>query len=46
MRRWQNWAFDRFYAKELGSAIFEAGVAPAIADALDALMLVMIRASG
>jgi hypothetical protein len=33
-----NWAFDRFYAKELGSAIFEAGVAPAIADALDALM--------
>lgn len=32
------WAFDRFYAEELGEAAFEAGAEPAIADALDALM--------
>jgi hypothetical protein len=32
------WAFDRFYAEELGEEDFEPGAAPAIADALDALM--------
>ena len=32
------WAFDRFYAEELGSEAFESGAEEAIADALDALM--------
>ena len=32
------WAFDRFYAAELGREQFEAGAEQAIADALDALM--------
>lgn len=32
------WAFDRFYAEELGDEDFEEGAAPAIADVLDALM--------
>ena len=33
-----SWAFDRFYARELGQEGYEAGAEPAIADALDALM--------
>ena len=32
------WAFDRFYAQELGQEDYEAGAESAIADALDALM--------
>lgn len=32
------WAFDRFYAVELGLARFEAGAEERIADALDMLM--------
>ena len=32
------WAFDRFYAEELGSEAYEAGAEAAIADALDVLM--------
>jgi hypothetical protein len=32
------WAFDRFYAEELGNKEFEEGTEPAIADVLDALM--------
>ena len=32
------WAFDRFYAEELGTEHYESGAEPAIADALDALM--------
>ena len=32
------WAFDRFYAQELGQEDYEAGAEPIIADALDALM--------
>ncbi|HJZ46677.1 MAG TPA: hypothetical protein VKE41_05910 [Roseiflexaceae bacterium] len=32
------WAFDRFYAEELGSEAYEAGSEEAVADALDALM--------
>ncbi len=32
------WAFDRFYAEELGEEEFAAGAEQAIADALDALM--------
>ena len=32
------WAFDRFYAEELGEEAYESGAEPAIADALDALM--------
>ena len=32
------WAFDRFYAEELGEETYEPGAEPAIADALDALM--------
>ncbi len=32
------WAFDRFYAEELGSEAYEAGAEVAITDALDALM--------
>jgi hypothetical protein len=32
------WAFDRFYAEELGSEAYEAGAEEAIADVLDALM--------
>jgi hypothetical protein len=32
------WAFDRFYAEELGNEEFEDGTEPAIADVLDALM--------
>ncbi len=32
------WAFDRFYAEELGQEKYEAGAEPAIADALDTLM--------
>ena len=34
------WAFDRFYAEELGSEAYEAGAEVAIADVLDALMFV------
>ena len=33
-----SWAFDQFYAVELGHEHYEAGAEPAIADALDALM--------
>jgi len=33
-----GWAFERFYAEELGEADFEEGAEPAIADALDTLM--------
>jgi hypothetical protein len=33
-----GWAFERFYAEELGEADFEVGAEPAIADALDTLM--------
>lgn len=32
------WAFDRFYAEELGEEEFAAGAGQALADALDALM--------
>jgi hypothetical protein len=32
------WAFDRFYAEELGTEAYEAGAEVAITDALDALM--------
>jgi hypothetical protein len=32
------WAFDRFYAEEMGSIDFEPEAEPAIADALDELM--------
>lgn len=32
------WAFDRFYAEELGTEAYESGAEAAIADALDALM--------
>ena len=32
------WAFDRFYAEELGSEVYEAGAEVAITDVLDALM--------
>lgn len=32
------WAFERFYAEELGSEQYEAGAEAAIADVLDALM--------
>ena len=32
------WAFDRFYAEELGSETYEAGAEVAITDVLDALM--------
>jgi hypothetical protein len=32
------WAFDRFYAEELGEEEFAADAGQAIADALDALM--------
>jgi hypothetical protein len=32
------WAFDRFYAVELGQEQYEPGAELAIADALDALM--------
>lgn len=32
------WAFDRFYAEELGEEEYAAGAEQAIADALDALM--------
>jgi len=32
------WAFERFYAEELGSEAYEAGAEVAIADVLDALM--------
>ena len=32
------WAFDRFYAEELGNEAYEAGAADELADALDALM--------
>jgi hypothetical protein len=32
------WAFDRFYAAELGKEHYESGAEPAIADALDVLM--------
>ena len=33
-----TWAFDRFYAEELGSEAYESGAEAAIADVLDALM--------
>ena len=32
------WAFDRFYAEELGTERYEAGAEAVIADVLDALM--------
>ena len=32
------WAFDRFYAEELGNETYEAGAESAITDVLDALM--------
>ena len=32
------WAFDRFYAEELGSEAYEAGAEVAMTDVLDALM--------
>ena len=32
------WAFDRFYAEELGSEAYEAGAESVITDVLDALM--------
>lgn len=32
------WAFDRFYAEELGVERYEAGAEDALADVLDALM--------
>ena len=32
------WAFDRFYAEELGTERYEAGAEDVIADVLDALM--------
>lgn len=32
------WAFDRFYAQELGQEDYEVGAETAIADVLDALM--------
>jgi hypothetical protein len=32
------WAFDRFYAEELGEEDYEDGAEPVIADVLDALM--------
>ncbi len=32
------WAFERFYAEELGSEAYEAGAEAAITDVLDALM--------
>jgi len=32
------WAFDRFYAEELGSEAYESGAEVAITDVLDALM--------
>jgi len=35
-----KWAFDRFYAEELGSETYEADAEIAIADVLDALMFV------
>lgn len=33
-----SWAFDRFYAEELGTEAYELGAEATIADALDALM--------
>ncbi|MFL5806689.1 MAG: hypothetical protein ACJ8CR_33795 [Roseiflexaceae bacterium] len=33
-----TWAFDRFYAEELGTEHYESDAGPVIADALDALM--------
>jgi hypothetical protein len=33
-----GWAFDRFYAEELGEALFEHGAEELVADTLDALM--------
>ncbi len=33
-----RWAFDQFYAEELGDVIYEAGAEDAIADVLDELM--------
>jgi hypothetical protein len=32
------WAFERFYAEELGEEDYEDGAEPVIADVLDALM--------
>ncbi len=32
------WAFDRFYAEELGTEAYEPGAEDEVADALDALM--------
>lgn len=32
------WAFDRFYAEELGNEVYEPGAEAELADALDALM--------
>ena len=34
------WAFERFYAEELGSEAYEVGAEVVIADVLDALMFV------
>lgn len=33
-----KWAFDRFYAEEIGDEDFESDAEPAIAEVLDALM--------
>ena len=33
-----KWAFDRFYAEEMGDEDFESGAEATIADVLDALM--------
>jgi len=33
-----TWAFDRFYAEELGNESYESGAEAAIADALDTLI--------
>jgi len=32
------WAFDRFYAEEMGNEVYEAGFEDAITNVLDALM--------
>lgn len=37
-RQLARWAFDHFYAEELGQASYEDGWGDQIADALDALM--------
>lgn len=37
-RQLARWAFDHFYAEELGQVVYEAEWGDQIADALDALM--------